>query len=184
MTEQLYTTWIAEIRRQFQTAPPSGWELHWDADRFYDDLKEILGGNYKLCNCTNFDYSFCNSYELTVENKNGNEKWILAIKVSFIVDAYSLHWTYYPRNKQAYVLMDQKDAQLQNIEDKIVSFLGSKGFSDVSHKVYNMKLEDVSLELSDPDEVTVGKCLFDDFECPITFPHWNRNKIFQMINNQ
>lgn len=54
---------ILEIQRKFKNACPSGILLEWDRNRFYDLLLPLFVG-YKVKNQTDFNYSYCNSFDI------------------------------------------------------------------------------------------------------------------------
>jgi hypothetical protein len=85
--------WLAPISEQFQEGPPNGWLLGWPRDRFFPQLAEAVAPE-RVENQTSFDYSFCNRYEVRVDGLAGNVA-VLTIRISFVADAFSLHWTKY-----------------------------------------------------------------------------------------
>ena len=62
------TICLAESLKQkvfdaFERGIPNGWILHWDENRFFDQISEIVRP-YPLINYTTFDYAFCNRFEM------------------------------------------------------------------------------------------------------------------------
>src|SRR5688500_18859647 len=91
---------IQEVRNAFQFGPPNGLELNWDASRFFSSL-ESLCSSCKVLNSTDFNYSYCNTFDIEPENMGVDCRYVLTAKFSFVAPAYSVHVTKYSLDKKA-----------------------------------------------------------------------------------
>lgn len=152
---------IRDINNAYSTAIPNGFLLGWDENRFFTELK-FLFSDLKVINTTDFNYSFCNTYEIDLGEK-GNTSFILTLKISFIANAFVLYVTEYSKNlKYGKVLFqEESDEQLEYL-NRVQNFMFEKGFIEPSNEDLDVIIQDVHLELADIS--TIDKCLFDDFE--------------------
>lgn len=147
----------------FRVSPPNGWLLGWDERRAFDAIASAVAP-HEFRNCTSFDYSFCNRYECTVIGQN-DESFLLCIRISFIAELASLHWTRYSESmKEAEVVAESVVPDSRQIMSKVRTVLRSCGFSESPASWDDEPLFGVRLELSNPEAVTVGKCLYEDYE--------------------
>lgn len=155
-------TWLSAIRERFHEGPPNGWLLGWDQCRF---MSEIVGASAGaiVTNYTSFDYSFCNTYEVTPgEHHECHDA--LTVRISFIVDAFALHWTCTPcKESSARVVATPHTPLALRIEAQIRQALETRGFEAVPAPEHDRPVPGVALELAG-DRATLGKCLFDDYE--------------------
>ena len=90
----------------------------------------------------------------------------LLVRISFVLDAYCVLWTVSaaqnPRNRQ--VVATENVAVVENPEIRIRRFLHDRQFFEVPEDWMNVPVDGVQLELSDPTEVTLYKCLFEDHD--------------------
>lgn len=160
MSEQLLEKWIASIQDQFADGSPNGTELGWDPHRFELQIRDFAKP-FKYYNRTAFDYKYCNSYQVAV-NRPEEDRWLLMVQISFVVDGYILWWTHYKPTGDTEVSQIHPDAAIQALPENIRSYLNGQGFTEVPMDWYRTKLADIKLELSAPDTVTLGKCLFEE----------------------
>lgn len=164
MQDQVLNHWITRIRTLFGPEPPSGWLLGWNDERYFDDFAALLKSYGELVNETSFDYSFCNSYVLYVGDRSNESFESLTISLSFVADAFQLIWSGYRSfGRKGSVFNSQSDFHIE-IENRCRGFAQKLGFIECSPEVFNMPIKGVRLELSGKENVTVGKCLFDDFD--------------------
>lgn len=149
------------IRDKFKNGPPNGYNLAWNENRFWDELKKAVNP-HKVINTTSFDYSFCNSYEIEINSAFSIASRRLIIHISFIMDVYEVYWTQQAFLKEPQVVKSHQNKKDFHIENQIHQLLGSHNFVEVSDALYDTKLTDIKLELSEPENITVGKCLFND----------------------
>lgn len=115
-------------------------------------------------NCTSFDYSYCNDFEVRFGTPQEGAT-ILTVWLSFVAPAASMHWTRYePGMKAGEVVAETGNAEAERVAAAIARWIEEIGFELVSAATYGARVVGVELELSDPSEVTVGKCLFRDFD--------------------
>ncbi len=153
-------TLIPHIQRVFSAGPPNGWLLGWDENRGFDELKAVAAP-WVVANCTSFDYSFCNWFEVEFDLRPFGKRVTLTVEVSFIADYYSVHWTEYSGDGRSRVVADVP--QVSDVRARIVAWLERRGFVPVPDGLSSQTVPGVVLELSEPDLVNVGKCLFADF---------------------
>jgi hypothetical protein len=155
--------WAAVTRRAFANGIPNGWTLGWDRTRFE---KEIVGlaKPWKCFNSTSFDYARCNKYEIEFKERP-DSYYVLTILVSFVVNAYVAFWTHYTEGGRSGVVDRRPKNQTRAaVEDAIISILENRSFKEMPDDIYRAKIEGIPLELSEPGDVTIGKCCFEDFD--------------------
>ncbi len=154
--------WKTAIGRRFSGGPPNGWVLGWDRTRMFAEICREAK-DYSCTNCTSFDYSFCNRYEIRVD-ESSYEFWNLTVRISFVLDVFSLHWTrYVAGGKRGWVLDDAPNQEASLVELRIRDSLESKGYDELPADWYEEPIDGVVLELSG-DRATIGKCLFEDHD--------------------
>jgi len=155
-------TLIIDIQKKFSDGCPNGFLLGWDINRFFQSLISLFVG-FKVINDTDFNYSYCNSYEIELGENESDEIFILTLKVSFIVDAFVLHVTRYSSNRRSgkVIHFDECSEYAGEIK-KAKIFLVGKGFVEMQNDDMESVVDGVHLELAEIP--TVGKCLFEDFE--------------------
>ena len=154
--------WVERVEAAFAEGPPNGWLLGWDEKRFERDLRQ-LADSAPVFNATSFDYAFCNKYEVEIRETSGEVYWILTIRISYIVDAYTLHWTEYRTTETGRVVGTPSIEACRRTESAVLQFLSQVGCSDVSDNWYRHRIPGIRLELGGT-EATLGKCLFEDYE--------------------
>lgn len=156
--------WIQIIQDRFADGPPNGWLEGWDCRRFENEIRKLVAP-LEMTNETSFDYEFCNTYEIKVETKKPAGYRIFKIQVSFILDVFSTQWDRPERDgrpvklKPGYLF-----AMCGNLEQNIREFLIERQFEEIANEDYNRNVAGVMLELSGSENVTLTKCLFEDFE--------------------
>ncbi len=153
---------IIDIQKKFSNGCPNALLLGWDRNRFFQIFLSLFVG-FKVINETDFNYSYCNSYEIELGKNVCDEIFILTLKVSFIVDAYTIHVTKYSSNRRTGVVIPYEEC-LEYVDEigKAKTFLEGKEFIEIQDNEMDIFLENIDLELA--EKATVGKCLFDDFE--------------------
>ena len=166
---------VLEVKKKFGEARPRGDLLGWDLNRFFSSFTRIC--TYcRVNNCTDLNYSYCNSYEIEPETQPQEFDYVLTFKTSFIVDAYSYHVTRYSKNRRNGRVINLPDcgevAEFSDVStaqkaikqalNAIEQFVQQNGFREVDEHDQDIVIDGVSLELS--DVATLGRCLFDDFE--------------------
>lgn len=149
---------IRRIQHEFRDGPPNGWLLNWPLVRF-KELRLVVAP-HELENWTSFDYSFCNRFEVRIPNK-GKSFYLLTILTSYVANFYSLHWTFYKDGKKGKVV-SVDDSALIDLASRVREFLISQGMRELPLEWDLAEVPGVELELAGCDNVTVGKCLFDD----------------------
>lgn len=152
---------IREVQVRYSEGCPNGILLRWDIDRFYQDLLKIFS-DYKVSNETDFNYSYCNSYDVFLRKDEKSRSWVLTIKASFIYDAFTLHITRYKSSRGGDVVPLHQCAEFASAITRARSFFSAKGFREINASEMGIEIKGVNLELA--KVATVGKCLFDDFE--------------------
>jgi hypothetical protein len=161
----LLLEWIRTIQGKRSSQALSQAKPSWDVSRFAESLKKY-SKPYSITNYSTFDYSACNNYEVNVPITDSHDKYprlILSVRISFIIDAFCLHWTRYESNQRAQVLSETPKDDATFVEEKVRSFLISQGFMEVPDEWMDVHIPNVHLELSRDSEVTLSKCLFDDY---------------------
>ena len=151
---------ISEIKEKFRTSCPNGMLLQWDRNRFYSSFSSLFI-EYNIKNQTDFNYSYCNSFDIEMLSRgDAGEFYRIALKISFIVDAYTVYLIQYSKNKKKGKVICEKNIEAQLCIEKIKHFMEKKGFQEINDE-FDIVVPDVKLELA--EIATVGKCLFDDF---------------------
>lgn len=152
---------IEEIQRKYSDSYPNGLLAGWDMNRFFQTLVLIFSG-CKLSNQTDFNYSYCNSYDVVLGKSTDGSSFILTIKASYIYDAFSLHVTQYVSRRGGEVVPLQNCNEFIDKVELARDFFVDKGFREIQPDEMDVEIDGVDLELA--EVATVGKCLFDDFE--------------------
>jgi len=153
---------IESIQNAFSNGCPNGALLGWDANRFYESLTKLFY-EFSISNETDFNYSYCNSYDIAVGNGEQGENFVITVKISFIIDAYRMQLTEYSKDKKSGKVIDFEDLnEGTRFAENVRSFFEDRGFTEVADEELTHIVENVHLELA--DLATVGKCLFDDYE--------------------
>jgi len=155
--------WVETIKGAFRDGPPNGWILGWPEKRHAEALARLTAPG-EFFNKTSFDYWFCNTYEVYYPNSSvSNVK--LTIQISFIVDAFEVYWDTYIKGAavKPHGQVSIDDLKI-DITQNVCSYLESQGFVQVPDEWDGLKIPDVKLELSEPEDVTLNKCLFRDFD--------------------
>ena len=157
-TDQL----VLEVRKIFGESCPDGNLLAWDENRFLPSLTKLCT-DCKVVNSTDFNYSYCNSFEIESNVNLPEHVYILTFKTSFILEAYSLHVTRYSMDrKRGKVVAEDECVELTPIIGIVKQFAEKEGLQEIGDTDHDVVIDGISLELS--DVATLGKCLFDDFE--------------------
>lgn len=156
------TGWIEATRKAFERGVPNGWLLGWDRSRFGEELA-VYSRPWPCFNATSFDYARCNRYEIECRGDEGGRFAVLSVLVSFVVDAYVMYWTVHEEGRARVCQAPQEPWVPSGIVGSMKGFLESSGFQEMSGATYAMPMDNIALELSDPDDVTLGKCCFEDF---------------------
>lgn len=153
---------IKKVQEQFDNGQPNGWELEWKHDRFLNDIESIVSP-FPVLNCTSFDCSFCNSYEILFDFQNRNYHRILILKFSFIVPVYCAYWTRRKGNSNhSETQVSETDFEAPSFEKKVCDSIEGLNFFKLPDEWHHAKVPKVKLELSDSKNVTLDKCLFLD----------------------
>ena len=153
---------VLTVRKIFGESCPNGIILDWDEDRFFPPLTRLCA-DCRVVNDTDFNYSYCNSFEIEPIADLREHVCVVTFKASFILDVYSLHLTKYSEDRRhGEVVVELEHAELIPIVEKIRRFAEEQGFQEISETDHDVVIDGISLELS--DVATLGKCLFDDFE--------------------
>ena len=153
---------IQEIQDVFSNSRPNGFILGWDTNRYFASLTNICG-DYVVYNNTDFNYSYCNCFEFKPKVSLGEHDYVITFKISFILDAYSLHVTRYSTGgKTGEVVSEHDCGGMRSAIGKIRRFANKNGLQEITAAEQEIVIDGVALELS--EVATLGKCLFDDFE--------------------
>ena len=152
----------ARIRERFSSGVPNGWALDWDRHRL-ESVVAIAAEPFECSNATSFDYARCNTYEVRVPVDE--DSWLtLTANISFVDDYYSMHWTRYEQGGRSGAVTEPMDESLVDLSARVGNSLVAQGFAELPAEWEAAPLPGVELELSEDDDVTVGKCLFHDFD--------------------
>lgn len=158
----LLDDWISTVKSKFGDGCPNGFLLEWDANRFYSSIIEICR-KCKVINQTDFNYAYCNTYVIRPGTKTGNFIYELTLNISFIVDAFSFHWTRYTPNLKKGGVISTNEIEVEyDPTDSLIEFLEKNQYQEVQPDWFDLNIDDVQLELA--EEATLGKCLFHDYE--------------------
>lgn len=134
----------------------------WDRNRFFHSLVKLCGG-CKIVNGTDFNYSYCNTFEIEPKVQPDEYSYVLTFKTSFVADVYSLHVTRYSKDRSTGKVVSENELPTLIPTIAILrQFAVAAKFQEMEGSDHDIIVEGVSLELS--DVATLGKCLFDDFE--------------------
>jgi len=153
---------INSIQEVFKDEIPNGIKLGWDRTRHFSTVKNLCT-KYEIKNCTDFNYSFCNAYEILVIRDLKHFDYTLTVKISFIIKAYIIFLSRYSKNTNKGGLIDIKlHSEAQQLYEDIKCHFDNIGFYEIDDSIINKQVSNVQLELA--DIVTIENCLFDDYE--------------------
>ncbi|MBZ0166107.1 MAG: hypothetical protein K8I00_04810 [Candidatus Omnitrophica bacterium] len=161
MSEQLLADWIKSIQQQFADGPPDGKALDWDKHRFEPQIRDFTKP-FKYHNRTSFENKYCNTYQIAISRPE-EDRWLLLVQISFVVDGYITWWTHYKPTGDSEVCPVHPDAEIQTLANNIREWLNGRHFNEVPLDWYRTKLPGVKLTLSTAENVILGKCLFEDY---------------------
>jgi len=154
---------IKEIQSAFKDGIPNARLLGWDEERFYTDLIN-LSRSGKIVNATDFNYSFCNTYYYHYypsEQSKAHEK--ATLQISFVSNVFQIYWDKFLKHSSvARRILEPENTESKDWEKAVKGFMKQSGFEEFLIEWYNLPIDGIELELSKKDEVTLGKCLFDE----------------------
>jgi hypothetical protein len=152
---------IDDVRHQFSEEPPNGWLLGWDRER-YLALVQNTCVPFVVTNTTSFDYAFCNRFEVRFDEPAREHFWVLTVRISFVLPIFSLHWTKYDSTTVGTVVT-QVAGEHREVEESVRRALESIGLNELPEEWSEEEVGGVELELSGANNVTISKCLFEDY---------------------
>lgn len=157
----LLESWISTIALVHEKGRPNGKLLNWNPDRYFDDLKVKCVG-CKIENITDFNYSYCNTYQVVPETTSDKYNYVLVLKISYVVNACCIYWVRYSKDfRRGEVISCGIDVCI-NPEEILINFMRTEGFHEIESAWMNIPVIGVKLELA--EVATLEKCLFDDYE--------------------
>jgi hypothetical protein len=155
---------VERVRSAFAGGPPNGWIEEWAMDRHFSEFVQVVSPQ-KASNVTSFDYSFCNRFEVQVEGLGDRCYAVLTVLLSFIADVYTVHWTLYERGGRVGRVVEAPPSEdAVKLQLRVEKWLAQIGFTRLRDDWYDIELNGILLELSGETHVTLGKCLFQDFD--------------------
>lgn len=153
--------WVHVIQVFFSNDKSDGISLSWDRRRFFDNFEKSLAP-YEVINNTDFNYSYCNSFDLRVPETIIEGSYIITLKLSFVVNAFVLFVTWYsPDFRRGRVVSVDDLPQLSKLYEKVRHFAVANGFDEVPDSWLEIPIENVQLQLASVPNL--DNCLFDDF---------------------
>lgn len=154
---------IKDIQMAFKDGVPNGILLGWDEDRFYQDLL-ILTQRGEIVNRTDFNYSFCNTYYYHHSNKHSKTQEKATLQISFVSNVFQIYWDKSLKHSSSMArrIKEPENNESKEWEKAVKGFMKQRGFEEFLIDWYNLPIDGIELELSEKDEVTVGKCLFEE----------------------
>lgn len=149
----------SELVDRFRDAVPNGWLLGWDRNRFRQQFAEA-SKPIIVTNNTSFDYSRCNQYDFETVHAGSKCFLLLTLRLSFILPYFCLHWTEYDETKTHGRVVQLEGDEL---EKKIRGTAQRLGFEELPDAWLGVRVSGIQLELSEDENVTISKCLFDDY---------------------
>jgi hypothetical protein len=164
MIPLVHAALLERVRQAFASRPPNGWLLGWSVDRHFSGFARIASP-VQTQNATTFDYAFCNHFEARIDGPAGGRFATLTVLLSFIADVYVLHWTLYDRDgRTGQVVAAAPSEKAEALQLRVERWAAQIGFEPLPNGWYDVRVEGVELELSGASNVTLGKCLFQDYD--------------------
>ena len=153
------------LMRRFATGVPNGWLLGWNERRLQSELATAVRP-LKMQNCTSFDYAFCNHFDVSFDGDGEYYDYVLTIRISFVCDFYCLHWTRHKRsgNKEGRPVRTPETPDARVLERRVRELLAEHGFLEIPDEWMDEPAPEVKLELAGTRNVTISKCVFEDYE--------------------
>ncbi len=152
------------VREAFAPAPPNGWLLGWNRERYF---REFAGAAApaRATNHTSFDYAFCTHFDADLQDSGDAEYLTLTVRISFIADVYSIHWTTYgDGGKVGNVVSTPRSEAAVELQTRIEQWLQGAALARLPDEWFELQVSGVQLELAGATGATLGKCLFEDYE--------------------
>jgi len=155
---------IERVRSAFAYGPPNGWIEGWAITRHFSEFVQVVSPRSAF-NITSFDYSFCNRFEVQVKGLDDRCHAVLTALLSFIADVYTTYWTLYEQGgRVGRVIEIPPSEDAAKLQLRVESWLTQIGFARLHDDWYSIELNGIQLELSGETHVTLGKCLFQDYD--------------------
>ena len=154
-----------DLMRKFATGVPNGSLLGWNERRLESELTAAVRP-LKMQNCTSFDYAFCNHFDVSFGGDGEHYDYVLTIRISFVCDFYGLNWTRYKRsgNKGGGPVRTPGTADARVLERTVRELLAEHGFLEICDGWMDEPVPEVKLDLARTRNVTISKCVFEDYE--------------------
>jgi hypothetical protein len=160
---------VEAVQKAFSPLPPNGWLLAWNCERYFREFARAAAPA-RATNHTSFDYAFCNHFEAELRGSGDAEHLTLTVRISFIADVYSIHWTTYrDGGKVGHVVPRPVTDSSVDLQKRIEQWLGTTALARLPDEWFELQLSEVQLELAGVTGATLGKCLFEDYE---STPGW------------
>jgi hypothetical protein len=156
---------IRDVKDAFKNEHPNGMLLGWDDERFYQELSDLTKKG-ELVDQTDFNYSFCNTFSYYYYPFDKDKNYEMAtLKISFVSNVFDIRWwKYRNRGRSPRIIESPENYVSKEWEQQVKAFFEKKGFVKCLPEWHSLHIEGIDLELSEKGKVTLGKCLFDDYE--------------------
>lgn len=155
---------VDAVRKAFSPRPPNGWLLGWDRERYFREFVRA-SAPARATNHTSFDYAFCNHFEADLRDSGDAEYLTFTVRISFIADVYSIHWTTYgDGGKVGHVVPTPTTEAAVELHKRIDQWLQTTTLAPLPDEWFELQVSGVQLELAGVIGATLGKCLFEDYE--------------------
>lgn len=144
------------FHRSDRAAEISGWSSEHSRGLLGEDW-----GDVEVVDSSDYNYDFCDSFDFVFGGRV-----LISVDISHLAPVFRITgWGGRgDKQKTSTVWRSEADATLANVRARLLE----AGLVELSRAEQSVAVGGVNLELSGPDEVTLGKCLFKDYDGPPT----------------
>lgn len=124
----------------------------WDHARL---VQSAAVGDTDFIDNSDYNYDFCDSFEFRIDGR-----LLVSVDVSHVAPAYRVAQWYRSRARSPFLVV------AETIVARLRSIMRGADYREIAPEEEAIPLAGIFLELSEPDEVTLGKSLFTDYDGP------------------
>lgn len=117
------------------------------------------GEDIRVVDVSDYNYDFCDSFDFLYRGAV-----LVSVDVSHVTPAFRLTGWAVRKNRQKTATDSLVVAE--GILGRLRDILTKAGYREITRTEQAIKVAGVSLELSEPENATLGKCLFKDYDGP------------------
>lgn len=127
-----------------------------------DDNRRILGedwGGVEIVDSSDYNYDFCDTFDFVFEGRT-----VVSVDISHVAPVFRI--TGWGVRKKRQHTSTHRMTVANETTASVRATLRAAGLGELSASAQGVLVDGVALELSEQNEVTLGKCLFKDYDGP------------------